>query len=90
MQLAKVNIDIDQDQIKEYINEKLDETIHRTLFTWDINKMAELTCMSKSFLEQEILNDPRMKLLERRKEKGKRYWFYEQSLDAMREILDEW
>lgn len=46
--------------------------------------------MGKTFLEEEFLHDPRMKLLERRKEKGKRFWFYEQSLVVMREIMDEW
>lgn len=87
---AQVQIDINQDVIKNYINEKLDENIKESLFTWDINEMAKRTCMSKSFLENEILHDPRMKLLERRKEKGKRYWFFEESLKVIREIMDEW
>ncbi|WP_185960092.1 hypothetical protein [Planococcus soli] len=52
--------------------------------------MAKRTCMSKSFLENEFLDDPRMKLLERRKEKGKRFWFYEESLIVMKELMDEW
>lgn len=87
---AHVQVDIDQDEIKKYINQKLDENLKDSLFTWDINEMVKRTCMSKSFLEQEILCDPRMKLLERRKEKGKRYWFYEESLKVIREIMDEW
>ncbi|MEI3596872.1 MULTISPECIES: hypothetical protein [unclassified Oceanobacillus] len=87
---AQVQIDINQDEIRNYINRKLDESINESLFTWDINEMAKRTCMSKSFLEQEILHDPRMKLLERRKEKGKRFWFYEESLNVIREIMDEW
>ena len=90
MSIAQINVEIDQAQVREYINEKLDGSLQRTLFTWDINKMAELTCMSKSFLEQEILCDPRMRILERRKEKGKRFWFYEQSLEVIREIMDDW
>ena len=87
---AQVNVEIDEQAIKEYINKKLDESIRKTLFLWDINEMAKQTCMSKSFLENEFLHDPRMKLLERRVEKGKRYWFYEQSLEVMKEIMDEW
>lgn len=90
MELAQINIDIDQKQVREYVNQKLDEAINQTLFTWDINKMSEMTCMSKSFLEQNVLCDPRMKLLERKKEKGKRYWFYKESLEVLREIMDEW
>ncbi|API92669.1 MULTISPECIES: hypothetical protein [unclassified Virgibacillus] len=90
MPIAEVNIDVDQLEIRKYINEKLDETLKSALFVWDIEEMSKRTCMSKSFLENEFLHDPRMKLLERRKEKGKRFWFYEQSLEAMKEIMDEW
>lgn len=78
------------EEIRGYISEKLDESIRQTLFTWDINEMSKRTCMGKTFLEQEFLQDPRMQLLERRKEKGKRFWFYEQSLVVMRGIMDEW
>lgn len=90
MPIAEVNIDVDQSEIREYINQKLDETLKNALFVWDIEEMSKRTCMSKSFLENEFLHDPRMKLLERRKEKGKRFWFYEQSLEVMKEIMDEW
>ncbi|KNE22446.1 hypothetical protein [Virgibacillus pantothenticus] len=90
MPIAEVNIDVDQSEIREYINQKLDETLKNALFVWDIEEMSKRTCMSKSFLENEFLHDPRMKLLERRKEKGKRFWFYEQSLEAMKQIMDEW
>lgn len=88
--LAEIKIDMDHKKVRDYINEKIDESIRNTLFLWDVNEMARQTCMSKSFLENEFLHDPRMKLLERRVEKGKRYWFYEQSLEAMKEIMDEW
>lgn len=90
MTFAKINLDIDQEEIRRQVNEKLDTAIHQTLFTWDIDQMAKRTCMSKSFLENEFLHDPRMKILERRKEKGKRYWFYEESLKAMKDIMDNW
>ncbi|MFU0790706.1 MAG: Group-specific protein [Virgibacillus proomii] len=90
MPIAEVNIDVDQSEIKKYINQKLDETLKNALFVWDIEEMSKRTCMSKSFLENEFLHDPRMKLLERRKEKGKRFWFYEQSLEVIKEIMDEW
>lgn len=90
MQIAQVNIDVNQEEVRKYINEKIDDAISQSFFTWDIEEMAKRTCMSKSFLENEFLRDPRMKLLERRKEKGKRFWFYEQSLQAMKQIMDEW
>lgn len=85
-----IELKVDEAEIRELINEKLDAAINNTLFTWDINEMAKRTCMSKSFLENEFLDDPRMKLLERRKEKGKRYWFYEESLTVIRQIMNEW
>lgn len=90
MHIAEVTVNVNQEEIKEYVNKKLDDSIQQVLFTWDIEAMAKRTCMSKSFLENEFLRDPRMKLLERRKEKGKRYWFYEESMRVMKEIMDEW
>lgn len=90
MTIANVNIEVNQHEIRDYINKKLDESLRKALFTWDIVEMAKRTCMSRTFLEQEFLHDPRMKILERRKEKGKRLWFYEPSLKVMQEIMDEW
>lgn len=90
MQIAQIKVDVNQDEIRNYINQKLEESIEETLFTWDVEQMVKRTCMSRSFLDQEFLHDPRMKLLERRKEKGKRFWFYEESKRVMREIMDEW
>jgi hypothetical protein len=83
-------VKINQAEIKSYIDQKLEENLTKSLFTWDIEEMAKRTCMSKSFLENEFLRDPRMKLLERRKEKGKRFWFYEESKLVMKQIMDEW
>ncbi|MGG1675933.1 hypothetical protein ACIFOT_09295 [Neobacillus sp. NRS-1170] len=90
MPIAEISVNVNSEEVRKYINGKLDESINEALFTWDIDQMSKRTCMSKSFLENEILRDPRMRLLERRKEKGKRYWFYEESKRVIREIMDEW
>lgn len=90
MPFVNVEVSVNEEEIRKQVNERLDASIQQALFTWDIEQMAKRTCMSKSFLENEFLHDPRMKLLERRKEKGKRYWFYEESLIVMRQIMDEW
>lgn len=90
MPFVHVEVGINEEEVRKLINEKVDAAIHNVLFTWDIDQMAKRTCMSRSFLENEFLHDPRMKILERRKEKGKRYWFYEESLAAMKKIMDEW
>lgn len=87
---AAVNVSLDNEVLRNHINQKLDDVLHESLFTWDIEQMSKRTCMSKSFLEKEILCDPRMKALERRKEKGKRYWFYKESKEVLKQILDEW
>jgi hypothetical protein len=90
LNIAEVKVNVNQSEVKAYINQKLEETLREALFTWDLDQMSKRTCMSKSFLENEFLQDPRMRLLERRKEKGKRFWFYEQSLEVMKEIMNEW
>lgn len=90
MPIAEICVNVNNEEVKGFINQKLDEFINEAFFTWDIGQMSKQTCMSKSFLENEFLHDPRMKLLERRKEKGKRYWFYEESKRVIREIMDEW
>lgn len=90
MSIAQVQVVVDQEEIRKQITEKLDETYREVMFTWDVDEMVKRTCMSKSFLEEEFLSDPRMRLLQRQKPRGKRFWFYEPSLKVMREIMDEW
>jgi len=90
MPIAEINVSVNQAEIRDYINQKIEEQLKESLFTWDLDQMSKRTCMSKTFLENEFLHDPRMRLLERRKEKGKRFWFYEQSLEVMKEIMNEW
>lgn len=90
MPIVKLDIDIDQEVVKKHIDKRLDEAMHNEFFLWDIDRMSKITCMSRSYLEQEILCHPRMRLLERRKSKGKRFWYAKESLEAIRDILDEW
>ncbi|MED1122423.1 hypothetical protein [Bacillus atrophaeus] len=90
MQIADVTVNVNQSEIRNYINQQLDQAMRESLFVWDIETMSKRTCMSKSFLENEFLHDPRMKLIERRKEKGKRFWFYEECKQVMKDIMDEW
>ncbi|MGE6626165.1 hypothetical protein CEY02_06520 [Bacillus pumilus] len=90
MNIAEVQVNLNQTEIRSYIDQKLEDQLKDAFFTWDIEQMSKRTCMSKSFLENEFLHDPRMKLLERRKERGKRFWFYEESKEVMKQIMDEW
>ncbi|RLL48515.1 hypothetical protein D8M04_00670 [Oceanobacillus piezotolerans] len=90
MTLADVRVDLDEKQLRDYINKKMDEQLHQVYWTIDINKFSELTGMSKSTLENVILQDPRIKQYERKKDRSKRYWLYEQTMEAYLNILDEW
>ncbi len=85
----QVQVTVDEKAIKEYIQQQLDQSVRETLLLVDLEKLAEITSMSKRFLEDEIISDPRMRLLERKKSR-KRWWFYKQSLEVIKEIVDEW
>lgn len=89
MILANVQVNIDEKAIKIYIQQQLDRQMHETFLMIDIRKMAEITSMSVRFLEDEILSDPRMRVNERRKSR-KRWWLYKQSVEVIKEIVDEW
>ncbi|EJR99153.1 hypothetical protein [Bacillus mycoides] len=86
---ANVQVNIDEKAIKEYILHQIDQQLHEVLLMVDLEKLAVITSMSKRFLEDEILSDPRMRLIERRRSR-KRWWFYKQALEVITEIVDEW
>lgn len=90
MPIANLHVDVDESEIRDYIREQLDNKIQSVMLLWDVEEMVKRTCMSKTFLENEFLQDPRMKLLERRKEKGKRYWLYKESIEVIQQIMNEW
>lgn len=71
----------EEEEVQRVIDELLDASASM------INLVAVLCAESNLSMN---LRDSRMLLLERRKEKGKRYWFYEQSLEVMEQIMDEW
>lgn len=59
---------------------------------WDINGIIKATTFSRKFLEDHILNDPRMQRYERQREKGgKRVWLREPTAKLLQEIImNEW
>lgn len=87
---AELQVNIDEVEIKKLINQKIDDAIRVELIFWDIDQMTKRLCMGKTFLETEFLQHPNMKLLERRKGKGKRFWPYQKSVEVIQEIMDEW
>ncbi|MGD3410561.1 hypothetical protein QT528_22365 [Xanthomonas citri pv. citri] len=90
MAIANVVVEVDRKEIERQVSEKVEKALRDTLLVWDIGEMSKRLCMGRTFLEEEILCDSRMRKLERRKGKGKRFWFYEPSLQVIKEIMNEW
>ncbi|ANN34462.1 hypothetical protein A9498_24330 [Bacillus thuringiensis serovar coreanensis] len=86
---TNVQVNIDEKAIKEYILQQIDQQLHETLLMVDLEKLVVITSMSKRFLEDEILSDPRMRVIERRRNR-KRWWFYKQALVVIEEIVNDW
>lgn len=86
---TKFEISVDEELVKEEIKRQVDTAIISQLWLVDLEKIAELTCMSKRFLEDEIINDPRMRVIEIRKTR-KRWWVAKQAFEVIREITNEW
>lgn len=86
---ANVQVNIDEKAIKEYIQQQINQQLHETLLMVDVEKLVTITSMSKRFLEDQILADPRMRVIERRRNR-KRWWFYKQALEVIEEIVNDW
>ncbi len=90
MSIAKIDVQIDEELVRQQLKDLVDETGRAMLLFWDIDEISKRTCLDKSCLTKHILIDPRMKVYERRRGKGKRIWLYEGSVQALKEIIDEW
>lgn len=86
---AQINVQIDEKAIREHIEKRLDEMIHQSIILVDVKKIADLLSMSPRFVEEEFLHDPRVRQHEVKKNR-KRWWYYEPTIQAIKEILNEW
>lgn len=86
---AEINLQLDKQAIQAHIEKQLDNAIQAQLWVVDVDKISQLTNMSKRFLEDEILSDVRMRTIERRKAR-KRYYPAELALKVITEIMNEW
>ncbi|WP_374966262.1 hypothetical protein [Lysinibacillus sp. RS5] len=86
---AHIEVNIDKQAIRQYIEKQLNEEIREVLWLIDLDKMADLTCMSKRWLEDVILCDVRMRTIEVKKNR-KRWWPYKQAFEVIKEITSEW
>lgn len=86
---AKIELELDQQAINKHIEQKLDECIISHLWFVDCKRISELTSMSVRFLEDEVFSDPRMRVIEKRKNR-KRLYPAKQAFEVISEILDSW
>lgn len=86
---TKIELQLDKKQIQQHIEKQLDESIQAQLWLISVERLAQLTDMSKRWLEAEILNDPRMRAIERKKNR-KRWYLAQQAFEVITEITSEW
>ena len=86
---ANIEVNLDKQAIRQYIEKRLDEELREVLWLIDLEKMAELLCMSRRFIESDIVCDVRMRAIEVKKSR-KRWWPYRQALEVITEITSEW
>jgi hypothetical protein len=83
---------ITKEKITSELRELISETTRLEILFWDINDIIKATTFSRKFLEDHILNDPRVQRYERQREKGgKRVWLKEPTSKILQEIImNEW
>lgn len=86
---ANIEVNLDKQAIRQYIEKRLDEEVREVLWLVDLNKMAELMSMSPRFLENEVLCDVRMRAIEIKKSR-KRWWPARQAFEVISAITNEW
>ncbi|KOP80704.1 hypothetical protein AMS59_04865 [Lysinibacillus sp. FJAT-14745] len=86
---ANIEVNLDKQAIRQYIEKRLDEEVREVFFLIDLKKMSELLCMSERHITEELLHDPRVRACEVRKNR-KRWWFYKPVLEAIEAVVSEW
>lgn len=83
---------ITEEVIVEELKELLREASKPIILFWDIDDMVRATSYGKTFLEEIILCDPRVKQYERQRgHRGKRVWLAQPTAKAIQEIImNEW
>lgn len=87
--IHEINVQLDKQAIQKHIEKQLNDCIQAKLWFVDAEKVAMLTCMSVRFLNEDIFTDPRMRVIEKRKNR-KRWWPAKQALEVISEIMSEW
>lgn len=95
MKNINVQITLDADAmevIKEEIKQQITKYMQREIILCDLAELERLCSMRRDALEEMFLNDPRVKLHERRRSsRGKRYWLYKPTIEVIEYIIaHEW
>lgn len=86
---AQIQVDINQEEIQKYIKEQLDQQLRHEFLFVDVNKLADMMSVSKRWLEEHLLDDPRVMVCMRQKNR-KRLYLYPDVVEAIKRISDEW
>jgi len=83
---------ITEEKIQKRFEEMLRESTRPVILFWDIDDLVRATSYGKTFLEENLLCDPRIKQFERQRgPRGKRVWLAEPTAKAIKEIImNEW
>ncbi|MDM5333403.1 hypothetical protein QUF56_09210 [Ureibacillus composti] len=83
---------ITKEKVQEQLKEIVEESARPILLFWEIEDIVRATTFKKSFLEENILCDPRVKRYQRQfGPRGKRVWLAEPTANAIQEIImNEW
>ena len=83
---------ITPEKVHQQLSEIVQTAAQPLILFWDINDIMKATTFSRKFLEDHILNDPRIQRYERQREKGgKRVWLKEPTANELQEIImNEW
>lgn len=83
---------ITAEKVHNQLNEIVQSAAQPLILFWDIKDIMQATTFSRKFLEDHILNDPRVQRYERQREKGgKRVWLKEPTAKVLQEIImNEW
>jgi len=83
---------ITPEKIHQQLNDIINNAAKPLILFWDINDIIKATTYSRKFLEEYVLNDPRVQQYERQREKGgKRVWLKEPTAKVIQEIImKEW
>ncbi|WP_431030083.1 hypothetical protein [Lysinibacillus sp. LZ02] len=79
-------------KVQEQLKELVATSAQPLVLFWDIHDIQKATTFSRKFLEDHILNDPRVQRYERQREKGgKRVWLKEPTAKVIQEIImNDW